>query len=331
MSTGKGAAAPPRVSVIVPVRNRRALLRQLLDALALQTVTDHEVVVVDDGSTDGSGDEALADAMRGRPVRLLRTGGAGAVAARRLGVGETRASVLAFTDSDCAPEPAWLAAGLAAIESGADLVQGLTRWQRSPGPFEHSVSVEGEDGLYATCNVFYRREAFEAAGGFDPQAGDRLGYRATARLQGLGFGEDSLLGWRVRRNGGRSVFCRDAVVIHHVFPPDLGDALERAWVTGAFPALVDEIPELRRTLLTHGVLLGDDRRVWLTGAAVGLVAGRRILAALLAAGWAYRRLARRDGRGWRRRLLALPADLLLDSVTTTALLTGSARARRLVI
>src|SRR5579884_3101587 len=89
----------PAVSVVVPVRNRRDLLRRCLDALAAQTFADHEVIVVDDGSTDGAGDEARRDACAGRPVRLLRTPSVGAVAARAAGVRAARGPVLAFTDS----------------------------------------------------------------------------------------------------------------------------------------------------------------------------------------------------------------------------------------
>src|SRR6184192_3840487 len=74
-TTGRSsmAEATLRVSVVVPVRNRRRLLRRLLDALAAQTFDDFEVIVVDDGSTDGSVQEAEIDRASGRPVRPLGT------------------------------------------------------------------------------------------------------------------------------------------------------------------------------------------------------------------------------------------------------------------
>src|SRR5438270_477366 len=68
----------PRISVIVPTRNRRRLLRRLLDAMAEQTLSDYEVIVVDDGSTDGSAEDVEAETRAGRPVRLLRGEGTGA-------------------------------------------------------------------------------------------------------------------------------------------------------------------------------------------------------------------------------------------------------------
>lgn len=321
------SAKAPRVSVILPVRNRRRLLRSTLDALAAQTLSDHEVVVIDDGSTDGAGEEAEADAGLGRPVRLLSSGGAGAVAARRIGVGEARGEFLAFTDSDCLPEPRWLEAGVAALEAGLDVVQGATYPARSLAWPERSMYVGDEDGLYATCNVFYQRQAFELGGGFDPTAGDRLGFRPGSRLRGTGFGEDTLVGWRVRR-AGRSGFVPDAVVLHHVFEPDLRESLRRAWAVGAFPALVREVPELRQTLLRHRFLLERASRLPLYGAAAALLVRRSRPAAAGVACWMLLRSADVLSREptWNRRVKVLCLDLTLDAVMALALAIGSARS-----
>ncbi len=325
-------ASAPRVSVIVPVRNRRDLLRATLDALAKQVLTDHEVIVVDDGSTDGAPDEARADAGRGRPVRLLHVEGAGAVAARRSGVAAARGELLAFTDSDCVPEPDWLSAGVAALETGLDLAQGATYPTRPLAWPERSVHVVEEDGLYATCNIFYRRESFEAAGGFDPEAGRRLGFRHGSLLRGTGFGEDTLLAWRVRRTG-RTAFVPEAVVRHHVFATNLSESFRRAWIAGAFPALVREVPELRQTLLRHTFFLGGRSRLPLYGAAIAAVGRRPRIAALGVGGWALARAIEvcRSEHAWRRRVKVLPVDLAIEAVMAMALAAGSARATTVVL
>ena len=323
-------ASEPRVSVVVPVRDRRALLRRLLDALARQTATDHEVVVVDDHSRDGPEEEVVADARAGRCVRLVRNPGTGAVAARRAGVDAAVAPLLAFTDSDCVPEPGWLAAGLARLEAGADVVQGVTRPLRRPRPLERTVAVDRDDGLYATCNVFYRRTAYDAAGGFDLDAEVRLGFRPGSRLRDLGLGEDTLLGWRVRR-AGTAAFAPDAVVHHHVFEPDLVESLRRAWTAGAFPSLVREVPELRDTLLADRVILGDPARLSLHVAALALVGGRRRLGAAALAGWAVGRARQVQATSWQRKAASLPALLAIDAVATAALVAGSVRARTVVL
>src|SRR5439155_20118463 len=83
---GAEAMSPKRVSVVVPVRDRREMLEALLAGLAGQSYSDFEVVVVDDGSIDGSGDAAKSAGENGLEVLVLRTEGVGAVEARKRGV-----------------------------------------------------------------------------------------------------------------------------------------------------------------------------------------------------------------------------------------------------
>ncbi|HEX6312675.1 MAG TPA: glycosyltransferase [Acidimicrobiia bacterium] len=322
----------PRVSVVVPVRDRRDLLVELLRALEAQSYRDFEVVVVDDGSSDGSDKEAEQAVIAGRPVRVLRLHELGAVAAREEGVAAAAADVLAFTDSDCAPEPEWLSAGMAAIEAGADMVHGRTVPARPMRPLERSVGA-GDEGLFPMCNVFYRRAAFDAVGGFDQAAARRLGFRMNARARGLGFGEDTLLGWRVSRSGGDVRYAPDAVVRHHVFPPDFRDWVSRCWMAAAFPALLADVPELRPRLVRRGVMFGERSRVPLYTAAIALAARRPRIAAAAGAWWALARWQelRSTPAPVTERLAALPQELGLDVVTGAALAVGSARARRLLI
>jgi glycosyltransferase involved in cell wall biosynthesis len=319
----------PRVSVIIPVRDRREMLRGALEGLAKQTQRDFEVVVIDDGSSDSPGDEVSA--VPGLRAQLVRTEGVGAVAARRAGVEAARGEIFAFTDSDCIPDTDWLAEGVAAIDDGADLVQGATYPVRPVGLLERSVGVEYEDGLYATCNVLYRRTAFERAGGFDLKADRRLGFRSGEMARGLGFGEDTLLGWRVRR-AGRAVFVPQAIVRHEVVSPPLREMMRRAWISGAFPGLVREVPELRETLLQSRLLLGR-RRLPLYGLIVSLLARRGWLAALFGGWWVGARALDvvRIGGARRKAAAALPVELGIDVVTAAGLVVGSARAREAVL
>lgn len=324
-------AAGPRVSVVVPVRNRRDLLLELLAALDAQTYEDLEVIVVDDGSDDGAGEEAMAATVHGRPVRVIRTGADGAVAARVAGVSESNAEVLAFTDSDCRPNPAWLEHAIAALDEGFDMVHGLTRPTRPVRPLERSL-YQADDGLFATSNVVYRRAAYDTAGGFDGHAAERLGFRHTARAQGLGFGEDTLLGWRVARAGAVRYEPR-AVVEHHVFAPDFVEWVNRCWMAAAFPALIREVPQLRPRFVKRKVLFHNYRRLPLYTTAALALGGQRRLALAAAGWWAGSRL--RDARlapvGWPQRVAAVPAEMALDVVTAAALVAGSARARTVLL
>jgi glycosyltransferase involved in cell wall biosynthesis len=322
----------PRVSVIVPVRDRRALLRELLAALKDQTFADFEVVVVDDGSSDGSGDEARAAIDRGLAVRVVRTEGVGAVEARRRGVEVSRAPYLAFTDSDCAPEPGWLAEGVAALELGADVAAGPTDPVRPLQALERSVQAGSDDGLYATCNVFYRRAAYDAAGGF-AEAGAHLGFRWGRRARKLGFGEDTILAWAVRR-AGTFTFVPAARVRHAVIRPPIHELVWRTWVVGAFPGLIRAVPELRRTLVRGGIWLGSPRRAPVYALVVCAALPWRLwLMPPVGAFWllARARDARRSLGSRPRRLLAIPVEMTTDVITAAALVAGSARARTLIL
>ncbi len=316
--------------VIIPVRDRRALLGRCLAALDAQTRRDFDVVVVDDGSTDGSADLARSTTVAGRPVTVIDQDARGAVAARAAAVAATDHPFLAFTDSDCEPAPGWLAAATAALDDGADLVAGPTRPARHRHPLERSLWVD-DTGLYPTCNVAYRRSAFESAGGFDGGLDVRWGLRPGERARHLGFGEDTLLAWRVRRAG--AVAWRDDMLVHHaVFPPDPVDQLSRTAQAAGFPALVAEVPELRTTFLRHRWFLGTSRvPLWLATAAVVI---RRPRLAAAGIGWwtiAHWRGIRRLEPSRRRAVKALPVLLGVDILTAVALTVGSAKSRRLVL
>jgi glycosyltransferase involved in cell wall biosynthesis len=89
----------PTVSVIIPTYNRRRCLQDALESVFAQTYRDYEVVVVDDGSTDGTDVvvAGLRDRLRFRYIRQENTGEAGA---RNRGLEAARGSLIAFLDSD---------------------------------------------------------------------------------------------------------------------------------------------------------------------------------------------------------------------------------------
>jgi GT2 family glycosyltransferase len=87
----------PLISVIVPTFNRWPLLGQALDSVLTQTFRDFELLVVDDGSTDGTAEELKKIGSR---LRLFVTARKGVAAARNLGVSQARGRYIAFLDSD---------------------------------------------------------------------------------------------------------------------------------------------------------------------------------------------------------------------------------------
>jgi cellulose synthase/poly-beta-1,6-N-acetylglucosamine synthase-like glycosyltransferase len=329
------------VSVIVPARNAAASLRRTLAALSRQDFGgDCEVIVVDDGSTDGTAD--VARAAGATVVELPEN--LGSADARNAGAAVARAPVLAFTDADCEPAPGWVRAGLRALEE-ADLVQG--RVEPPPGvevgPFDRTVWVTRESGLYETANLFMRRELFERVGGFWRFLRDGSGPAGEERLPGLlpsmgggrfggHFGEDIWLGWRARRAGARTAFTPEALVHHEVVRRGpLGLMAEQARLRH-FPAITRQVPELREHFYFARWFL--TRR----SAAFDLA-----LASLLASlGWRRRwplagalpyALLLAPPEVWRhpRALAAALATAPADAVGFVALAAGSAAARTVVL
>ena len=126
MSALRTTGAEPAVSVIVPTYNRRALVTQAVDCVLSQSRSDFELIVVDDGSTDGTYD-ALKRRLGGEPrARVVHKENGGTASARNLGVAQARAAWTAFLDSDDLWEPRYLESQLAALEAQpwADMVVG---------------------------------------------------------------------------------------------------------------------------------------------------------------------------------------------------------------
>ncbi len=88
----------PLVSVIIPTYNRREYVQEAIDSVLAQTYRDFEIIVIDDGSTDGTG-EALT-ARYGDQIRYIWQKNAGESAARNLGIDIARGQYVAFLDSD---------------------------------------------------------------------------------------------------------------------------------------------------------------------------------------------------------------------------------------
>lgn len=325
----------PRVSVVVSTYQRAADLPGLVDALERQTypLDEIEVVIVDNGSTDETQEvlgRLVGTAAFG--MRAIRLGvNEGSSGGRNAGWRAASGEVVAFTDDDCLPEPDWLKAGLEAMDEGVVLVQGRTIPQRKVRALERSAGSPRPDGLYPTCNVFYDRQTLEATGGFDRADGARLGFRPGSFGSSYGFGEDTLLAWRVARSG-QVAYAPDAVVRHAVVRPPIREYVLRYWILSGFPALVREVPELRETLLRRKVFLGYRRLpMYATGAA--LISPYRAMAAATALWWVAARVreAHRRGGGRRKQALAVPVEMAVDAISAVALVRGMLRSRRVVI
>ena len=214
-----------RASIIIPTRDRMRDLSGCLRAVrksASGLRGRAEVIVVDDGSRDGT--PAMVRKLariwgRRLPLRLIHLNKPhGPATARNRGARAARSETLVFTDSDCIPKPGWFGAILSAISRHpeADVVEGRTLPNLRPPHGIHDHSVENRNGKrWLTCNLAVKRSAFLNAGGFDEH------YRRPVR-------EDTDFAFAMLECGARTFFSRNAVVVHPVRAGGPGKFLREA-------------------------------------------------------------------------------------------------------
>ena len=332
-----GRTATPGVSVVIPTYNRVARLRRVLDALSCQTYprSSYEIVVVSDGSTDGT-DEMLREQSPTEIVFAVQANG-GPAAARNRGVELACGTLLLFIDDDVIATPDLLERHVRTHQEGGD-GQVVIGPMATPPDLQLSPWVQWEqtmlyrqyaamvNGAYAptprqfyTGNASVARDAVVSAGGFD----------TTFRRA-----EDIELAYRLEDAGLRFTFNPDAVGHHHaersfaswlqnaydygrcdaVFARDhgrrsVGEIVEQGfrrrpatlrWTITACvsrPALDDVVRAGYRTTFAVGraLRIGGVARLSLSG----LYSGHyyRGVADQLGGADAFRRVVR-DGRGW---------------------------------
>jgi glycosyltransferase involved in cell wall biosynthesis len=174
------------VSVVIPVRNRQQWIARAIESALAQTVPPSEVIVVDDGSTDGT-----VDVVRRYDVRLLRRDGGGAYAARNEAIRAARAPLIAFLDSDDVWLPHKLERQLprfgdpqvGVVFGDARIGRGSAFANMPPGHATRRDFVRGNFIAFSTAVV--RRECFETCGFFDERlSADYLAFfRIAARYR----------------------------------------------------------------------------------------------------------------------------------------------------
>lgn len=141
-------------SVIIPTFNRRGQLKKCLAALKNQNYKNFEIIVVNDGSSDGtSGDINHAKNL-------------GPSAARNSGIKKAKHEFLAFTDDDCMPDENWLK-DLAESFENADFVFGETIYENKNAKFPERIVQNLKASWPMGNNLAFRKSALEKVGLFD--------------------------------------------------------------------------------------------------------------------------------------------------------------------
>ncbi|NLF64275.1 MAG: glycosyltransferase [Chloroflexi bacterium] len=197
----------PLASVVVPAHNAGDGITRCVRALRQQTIDPacYEIIVVDDGSTDGTGERAAeaGACVITQPHRNR-------AAARNLGLNAARADIVCFTDADCEPREDWLASLLAGMADPSVAAIKGTYATRQHSLVARFVQVEYEDkyDLLLTQPTIDFIDAYSAA------------YRRDMLLANDGFDEafqsleDQELSFRLAARGYKLMFHPDAVVYH---------------------------------------------------------------------------------------------------------------------
>lgn len=202
--------------------NRRELLRACLASLQRQTGVAFEIVVVDNGSADGSAE--MAEKEFGTQV-IRNAENRGFCAANNQGIQAARGDFIALLNNDAEAEPGWLEALWTACRSAPDVGMAASKilvWENpllidkaghlifpdgqnrgrgsgalDQGQFDRTEEVLWPDG----CAALYRKEMLDQIGGFDEDF--------------FAYGDDAELGLRARIAGWRCMYTPQAVVRHH--------------------------------------------------------------------------------------------------------------------
>jgi O-antigen biosynthesis protein len=202
----------PKVSVVVCVYNGERTLDSCLASLEKLNYRNYEVIVVNDGSTDGTREIAESYDY----IRLINQENKGLSEARNVGIRASTGDIIAFTDSDCMADEDWLTYLVARFQSsefgavgGPNLAppddsKVAACVALSPGAPAHVLLDDEVAEHIPGCNMAFRREALEAISGFDPifrAAGDDVDvcWRLQNKGYKIGFSPAALV-WHFRRN-----------------------------------------------------------------------------------------------------------------------------------
>lgn len=240
-------------SVVIPLFNKEAFIGRALDSVLKQTVHDLEIIVVDDGSTDGSAD--LVACVKDQRIRLIRQENAGVSAARNTGIAAASRAWIAFLDADDEWSPDHLQALIALVSHFPDAVAVGTAYHKidaigqieplrhpyggSPGYFKvedyFALSAQYDHPLHSS-SAAARKAVLDRIGGFP------VGVKA---------GED-LITWARLALAGEVAFCNQPSAIFYV--PD--QRMENRQANIRRPAQPDRVGESLEQLYQQHTLPG---------------------------------------------------------------------------
>lgn len=190
----------PTVSILMPAYNVEPYIGAAIRSALAQTYTDFELIVVDDGSKDGTADVARALAREDDRIHLVQHANRGLAGARNSAIRASRGSFFALLDSDDLWEPSFLAEQMAIMDAHpeVDIVTGngwclggakdsqLARPYPDTRPAPDLASIIGDEWAVFIMSVV-RRRVYTAIGGFDEEMRSNEDYDFWLRAAVAGF------------------------------------------------------------------------------------------------------------------------------------------------
>jgi glycosyltransferase involved in cell wall biosynthesis len=236
------------VSVVIPTYNRKEPLMETLKAFSKQTFKDFEVVIIDDGSSDGT-KEAIDKNNFPFEIRYFFQGNKGPAAARNRGIREAKNEIILFTDADIIPGPELLAEHLESHKKGGEnlAVLGYMEWDPriKLTPFRKYIAdyhlayprIKDENnvefGFFYTGNISVYKKFLIQTGFFD----ETFPHAAY---------EDTEFSYRLHKSGMRIILNRKAFAYHN-HPIDFKSYQKTVVCRGeSTVVLAQKVPSLKR-------------------------------------------------------------------------------------
>jgi len=200
---------PHTVSVIIPAFNSEQTIGQSLEAVLEQSYPVSEIIVIDDGSSDKTGDIVRSQ----NKAQYYFQENQGPAAARNFGFKNSTGEIIFFTDADCIPSHDWIEKAIVhfddkdvGVVSGSyDLANGnkmLPRLIHNEILFRHQKIMPKFPKFFGSYNFGIKRAVFDEAGGFEQK------YKHAS-------GEDNDLSYKIIKNGHKIYFEKESKVAHY--------------------------------------------------------------------------------------------------------------------
>lgn len=201
------------VSIVIIVKNESKYIKNCLEALLKQSYQEFEIIAVDNGSTDRTGE--IINSLEDKRIKYFyEPSKYGIAKLRNFGVMKAIGEYIFFTDADCIPNSHWLEEGLKVLETKEYVgVEGKTYYE-----FKQKITISDSNtcqfipGEFMTCNVAYTRNILKKVNYFDPDFKHAYEDRDFAfrvmKLGNIHFSQDMLVSHQQKKLSVKALFNR---------------------------------------------------------------------------------------------------------------------------